>query len=77
MNEINAPETALNEEENVQRADTDLVFYGVKDMARMMGCSIPTARDIMHRKDFPLLSVGNRLKVSKEAFSQWTMQRRT
>lgn len=54
----------------------DTVFYGTKEVAKCLGCSIPVAREIMYRKDFPLIKVGKNLKVYKEAFEQWAMQRR-
>ena len=47
-----------------------------KDVARMLGCSIPVARNIMHRPDFPLISTGKNMKVSKSAFENWAMTRR-
>ena len=55
---------------------TDLIFYDTKDVARMLGCSIPTAREIMHRADFPLIHIGKTLRVSKSALEQWAMERR-
>lgn len=55
---------------------SDTIIYDTKDIARILGCSIPTAREIMHRADFPLLAVGKNLKVSKPAFEQWTMAKR-
>lgn len=54
----------------------DIVFYGTKDVARMLNCSIPTARTVMRRADFPLIMVGTNLKVSKPAFEKWTMEKR-
>ena len=56
--------------------NNDLVFYGTKDVARVLGCSIPTAREIMRRADFPLIMVGKNMKVSKPALEQWTMEKR-
>lgn len=54
----------------------DIVFYGTKDVARILGCSIPTAREIMQRADFPLVMVGRKLTVLKSALEQWASQRR-
>lgn len=51
-------------------------FYGTKEVAKSLGCSIPTAREIMHRPDFPLIKVGKNLRVSKEAFMRWAEERR-
>lgn len=52
------------------------IFYGTKEIAKCLGCSMPTAREIMHRSDFPLIKVGKNLKVSKAAFEEWAMQQR-
>lgn len=52
------------------------VFYGTKDVATFFGCSIPTARQIMCRKDFPLIKVGKNYKVMKTALEKWAMEKR-
>ncbi len=54
----------------------ETVFYNTKDVARCLGCSIPTAREIMMRYDFPLIKAGKNLKVYKEAFEKWASERR-
>ncbi len=51
-------------------------FYGTKDVAALLGCSIPTARQLFYRKDFPALKIGKNLRVSKIAFEQWASERR-
>lgn len=51
-------------------------FIGTKDVARILGCSLPTARSIMLRADFPLVRVGKNYKVSEQAFIEWSKQRR-
>lgn len=78
MNEFGTKEIAEKEEEaQAHIVCADPVFYGTKDVARVLGCSIPTANDIMHRPDFPLILVGRKYKVYKSAFEEWAMQRRT
>ncbi len=57
--------------------EKDLVYYGTKDVARMLRCSLPKAQEIMKRKDFPSLEIGRKFLVVKEAFLQWSMQKRT
>lgn len=52
-----------------------ITVYNTKDVAKMLGCSLPVARAIMYRADFPLLRVGKGLKVSKPAFEKWLGQR--
>lgn len=51
-------------------------FIGTKEVARILGCSLPTARNIMLRADFPLVRVGKNFKVSQQAFIEWSKQRR-
>ena len=46
---------------------TDTVFYDTKAVAKCLGCSIPTARNIMYRADFPLVKAGKNLSDAKKA----------
>lgn len=55
---------------------TETVFYSTKEVAKCLGCSLPTAREIMRRKDFPLIKVGKNLKVERSAFIAWASERR-
>ena len=55
----------------------DTNFIGTKEVANMLECSLPTARNIMHRADFPLIRVGKNLKVNEQAFIDWSKNRRT
>ena len=67
-----------NEEKIVKgiSEDEDLVFLTPMDVAEVMGCSIPTARQLFYREDFPAIKVGKNLKVLKSAFITWASQRR-
>ena len=57
--------------------DKDLMqFIGTKEVAALMGCSIPVARQIMRRKDFPLIKCGKNLKVMKSKLIEWASVRR-
>jgi len=51
-------------------------FLNTKDVAKALGCSLPTARQIMRRQDFPLIRVGKNMKVSNSAFLKWAETRR-
>ena len=42
-----------------------------KDVAKALGCSLPAARAVMMRADFPLVKVGKNYKVKEEAFLEW------
>ena len=54
----------------------NIKFLTTKDVANALGCSLPTARNIMMRADFPLLRVGKNFKVSEQAFIEWSKTRR-
>lgn len=54
----------------------DIKFIGTKEVAQALGCSLPTARNIMLRADFPLIRVGKNLKVEINAFLNWSQKRR-
>lgn len=51
-------------------------FLNAKEVATILGCSIPTARKIMKRADFPLIRCGKNMRVSKSAFLKWAESRR-
>lgn len=54
----------------------NIKFLTTKDVANALGCSLPTARNIMMRADFPLLRIGKNFKVSEQAFIEWSKTRR-
>ena len=54
----------------------NMQFIGTKEVAQLMGCSVPVARQMMRRKDFPLVMCGKNLKVMKSEFVKWASQRR-
>lgn len=51
--------------------DEEMRFLGTKEVAKLMGCSVPVARQIMRRKDFPLVKCGKNLKVMKCKLIDW------
>lgn len=53
----------------------ETTFLNVKDVAEIMGISIPTARKLFEKRDFPTIRVGRRLLVSEDAFRKHMMQR--
>lgn len=57
-------------------ANDTIEFIGTKEVARLMGCSIPVARQLMRRSDFPLIMCGKNLKVMKSEFVKWATERR-
>ena len=52
-------------------------FMNTKEVAQALSCSLPTARRIMQREDFPLIRVGKNMKVSSKALEEWSMKRHT
>ena len=54
----------------------EIKFIGTKEVAEALGCSLPTARNIMLRADLPLIRVGKNLKVELNAFLNWSQKRR-
>lgn len=54
----------------------ELKFLTTNDVAKALKCSLPAARAIMMRADFPLIRVGKNFKVNKNAFMEWSNKRR-
>lgn len=54
----------------------DIKFLSTKEVAKALECSLPTARQIMMRYDFPLVRVGRAMKVEESAFIEWASKRR-
>lgn len=53
----------------------DLTFYNTKEVAEALGCSVPTARQLFHRADFPTLKIGKNFRVEKKALEKWASER--
>ena len=66
----------MEEKENIAALEDGMRFIGTKEIAKLMGCSVPVARQIMRRKDFPLVMCGKSLKVMKSEFIKWASERR-
>lgn len=54
----------------------EIKFMNTKQVTQALGCSMPTARQIMMRADFPLIRVGKNYTVSEQAFVEWSKKRR-
>lgn len=65
-----------NNNYNSAALDDSMQFIGTKEVAALMGCSIPVARQTMRRKDFPLVMCGKNLKVMKSELIKWASERR-
>lgn len=66
----------INNVAEERATEEKVIFFDTTDVAKMLKCSVPTAREIMRRADFPLIMVGKNMKVSKPALEQWTMEKR-
>ena len=47
------------------------LFLNAEFISEILGISISSAYELMHKKDFPTLKVGNRMVVPKEKFRLW------
>lgn len=56
--------------------DHNIVFLNSEQVAQRLQCSLPTARQIMRRADFPLIRVGRSFMVLESAFKEWANKRR-
>lgn len=65
-----------NKELQKVESQNNLRFLSTKEVAEALGCSLPTARKVMYRADFPLIRVGKNFKVSEQAFIEWSSRRR-
>lgn len=58
--------------ESVYKSYDELpLFLNSELVAKVLGVSPSSAYELMHKPDFPVLRVGNRMVVSKEKFIQW------
>ena len=65
-----------NKELQNTESQNNLRFLSTKEVAEALGCSLPAARKVMYRADFPLIRVGKNFKVSEQAFIDWSSRRR-
>lgn len=48
------------------------LFLNARTVAQVLGVSISTAYELMHKQSFPVLRVGSRMVVGREQFLRWT-----
>lgn len=65
---------AFNEKAEIT-TNEEVVFLTPKDVSEMMNCSLVSARQLFHRKDFPSIRIGKNFKVMKSAFIKWCEQK--
>lgn len=49
----------------------DAIVYRVKDVAKILGCGIKRAYEIIKRNSFPKITLGERYYIPKEEFENW------
>lgn len=58
--------------ESVYKSYDELpLFLNAETVAKLLGISPSSGYELMHRKDFPVLRIGNRMVVPKERFREW------
>ena len=50
------------------------LFLNAGTVAQVLGISISSCYELLHEKDFPSLSIGNRIVVPKEEFIRWVQE---
>lgn len=61
--------------ESVYKSYDELpLFLNAEMVAKVLGVSPSTGYELMHKKDFPILKIGNRIVVPKEKFITWVEQ---
>ena len=76
LNQNNVSSAVAAEDESKKVDNNEPIFYGTKEVAALFKCSLPTAREIMRRNDFPLLVIGGKWIVLKSALIEWASVRR-
>ena len=61
--------------ETVETENEEMVFLTPMDIAKAMDCSVPMARSLLYREDFPGLKIGKNYKVLKSALLKWCSER--
>lgn len=50
------------------------LFFNAETVATVLGIAPSSAYELMHKKDFPALRIGNRIVVPKEKFIEWVQK---
>lgn len=53
------------------------LFLNAAMVAQVLGISTASNYELIHKKDFPVLKIGNRMVVPKEKFAAWVEQNTT
>ena len=62
--------------ESVYKSYDELpLFLNAETVAKTLGISISSCYELIHEKDFPSLTIGNRIVIPKEDFILWVRRR--
>ena len=62
--------------ESVYKSYDELpLFLNAETVAKLLGISPPSGYELMHKKGFPVLKIGNRMVVPKEKFREWVEEK--
>ena len=68
---LSAKEKSKMKQSQYNSYDDLPLFLNADIVAKVLGVSSSTSYELMHEPDFPVLNVGSRMVVPKEAFIQW------
>lgn len=51
------------------------LFLNADTVAKTLGIAISSCYELLKEKDFPSITIGNRIVVPKEAFIQWVEEK--
>ena len=54
-----------------EKEEPELILYGTKELATVMGISYNYGKKLMAHKSFPAIKLGGVWKVSKKALDEW------
>lgn len=52
----------------------DKITFNASDIAQLLGISRSAAYELMHREDFPTITIGKRMVVLQNQFYEWISQ---
>lgn len=50
---------------------SDKITFNASDIAQLLGISRSAAYELMHREDFPTITIGKRMVVLQNQFYEW------
>lgn len=53
---------------------SDKITFNASDIAQLLGISRSAAYELMHREDFPTITIGKRMVVLQSQFYEWINQ---